>query len=480
MAHRPTQGTHSARPSSTDWAKPEHLATQSAPDTKAGGEGPLQVTQATNLAETSLAEVAAKFAVHGAGKISAELSRQLALDLVLNEIVEQVCLATGASGAAIGLRRGDAIVCRATTGLNAPELGTRLDTSSGLSGACVRSAKIQSCEDAWNDARADADLSRQLGVRSIVVYPLLRGEEFLGILEILSPLPSAFVARDLETLGALAIRTMKNAEAARELALRPAVSAPVNTGRSEQAVGGIARAEAMVARNVNSRSTLLETPVDYVVQVAPRRRVDWFTAVITVIIATIALVMAATFSVRVGWIKVSSDRHGPRRTADSASVVSTGVAARTDASATNKTTQTAAPAEPTINPTQTKPVEKKESVPTPEGTLFVYEGGKEIFRMPSPSGPNGLPESRSELISRVEPEYPAQALAQHIQGAVTLRVRVGANGSVQEIKVASGDPLLAGAAVAAVRQWRFRPYLVNGLPREAETEITLKFTLPAN
>jgi TonB family protein len=484
MPHRPTQGTDSAKPSGPDRAKPENLASQFAPYMGPDAEPPLEVPKTTDLAE-----VAAKFAVHGAGKISAELSGELALDLVLNEIVEQVCLATGASGAAIALRRGDAIVCRATAGTHAPELGTRLDTGSGLSGACVRSGKIQSCEDAWNDDRANADLSRQLGVRSIVVYPLLRAEEFLGILEILSPLPSAFGARDLQMLEVLASRTVKNADAAREISLHPAVPAPLDSGGREEAVNGGNRDEPMIqgespsatpAEIVSARSALLKTPVDYVVQSRSRGRLDWFTAVITVIIVAIALVMAAAFSTRVGWIKVSGHRNGHRRAPESASVVSTAVAARTDASATNKATQTTAPVDTKISPTQTKPVEKRESVPTPEGTLFVYEDGKEIFRMPSPSGHNGLPESKSELISRVEPEYPAQARAQHIQGTVTLRVRVATDGSVKEIKVASGDPLLAGAAVAAVRQWRFRPYILNGLPREAETEVTLRFTLPAN
>src|SRR5271155_703028 len=76
----------------------------------------------------SLAELATALSAHGGGSLSADL----ALDLVLNEIVEHARLATGATAAAIALVRGDEIVCRATTGANAPDLGVKLDVHSGL------------------------------------------------------------------------------------------------------------------------------------------------------------------------------------------------------------------------------------------------------------------------------------------------------------------------------------------------------------
>ena len=64
----------------------------------------------------------------------ADVSGELALDIVLNEIVEQACLATGATGAAIALAHGEEMICRASTGGSAPELGTRLNMNSGLAG----------------------------------------------------------------------------------------------------------------------------------------------------------------------------------------------------------------------------------------------------------------------------------------------------------------------------------------------------------
>src|SRR6266481_8592552 len=82
--------------------------------------------------ESDLGELAALFAAHSGGAFSAEVSADLALEIVLNEIVEQACLATGATGAAIILERDGEMVCRASTGSTAPELGLRLDTASGL------------------------------------------------------------------------------------------------------------------------------------------------------------------------------------------------------------------------------------------------------------------------------------------------------------------------------------------------------------
>src|ERR1700756_368079 len=93
-------------------------------------------------------------------------SEDLALDLVLNQIVEQACLATGATGAAIALTRDGVMVGRATTGRNAPDLGIRLDNA-GFSSECLRMGALQRCDDAETDPRVDPVTCRMLGIRSI-------------------------------------------------------------------------------------------------------------------------------------------------------------------------------------------------------------------------------------------------------------------------------------------------------------------------
>jgi protein TonB len=81
------------------------------------------------------------------------------------------------------------------------------------------------------------------------------------------------------------------------------------------------------------------------------------------------------------------------------------------------------------------------------------------------------------LIRRVTPTYPKMAIITHQQGAVVLQAEIGRDGTIQNLRVISGPPLLVGAAIDAVRQWRYRPYLLNNEPVEVETQITVNFIL---
>jgi periplasmic protein TonB len=88
---------------------------------------------------------------------------------------------------------------------------------------------------------------------------------------------------------------------------------------------------------------------------------------------------------------------------------------------------------------------------------------------------NGVMEAA--LINKVQPIYPAPARAIHLSGEVLLHAVIGADGSVRQLQVISGNPILAQAALAAVRQWRYRPTLLSGQPVEVDTTITVKFVL---
>ncbi len=132
----------------------------------------------------------------------------LARDLALNDIVEEACAATGATGAAVALVRGDEFICRASTGTTAPELGARLDTRYGLSAICIQTREPQRCDDSEIDPRVNASACRQLGIRSVLILPLLYGDYLIGIFEVFSPQPLAFGDRDIETLYGLAQRIL--------------------------------------------------------------------------------------------------------------------------------------------------------------------------------------------------------------------------------------------------------------------------------
>jgi protein TonB len=79
------------------------------------------------------------------------------------------------------------------------------------------------------------------------------------------------------------------------------------------------------------------------------------------------------------------------------------------------------------------------------------------------------------LIKRVQPKYPPAALAVRAQGAVQIEATITKEGNVVSPKVLSGDPVLARAAVDAVKQWRYKPYYLDGEPVEIQTQITINF-----
>ncbi len=81
------------------------------------------------------------------------------------------------------------------------------------------------------------------------------------------------------------------------------------------------------------------------------------------------------------------------------------------------------------------------------------------------------------VIHRVQPTYPPLARTARVQGAVQLAAVIGKDGAVQNLHVLSGHPLLTQAALDAVKQWRYKPYILNGEPVEVDTQITVNFTL---
>lgn len=83
-------------------------------------------------------------------------------------------------------------------------------------------------------------------------------------------------------------------------------------------------------------------------------------------------------------------------------------------------------------------------------------------------------------IATVDPKYPKEAKKQKRQGQVVLRVRIGADGTVKDLSVISGDADFAAAATQGVKKWRFQPYLVDGKPTQAEQSVTVNFTLPSD
>ena len=502
--------------------------------------------------ESDLGELAALFAAHGGAALSAEVSAELALEIVLNEIVEQACLATGATGAAILLVKDGEMVCRASSGVNAPELGVPLSSESGLTAECIKTRQVQRCDDAQADPRADAEASRSLGVRSVMILPLLRNGELVGVLEVFSPRPGAFGDRDEHTLEALAHRILKNLERASEpLSLAssavsagavdveaaqnpPATSvlpmpAKVEDWHADSAIG-LTEAEDVPPEIVNEEIEE-HVPAEIAGQSA-RGGFDFVTFVLAAAVVACAMLLGTLVGVRLGWRRAAGVHGQGTKSASSAGLNTQnsaqnippqkGITRTGDEPGTNANSgsgsagarnakSTASEKKNAAGSTSTSAASSKESFP-PAGSLLVYENGKEVFRMPpavegegtkaAPTNGSGgqgatpgqvqrasaleperivelAPEvAEGSLLHRVEPEYPEEARQQGIQGAVVLEVRIGRDGAIQDVKLVSGQPLLADAAIAAVKQWRFKPRMVKGYPVEMQTRVTLNFRMP--
>jgi protein TonB len=83
----------------------------------------------------------------------------------------------------------------------------------------------------------------------------------------------------------------------------------------------------------------------------------------------------------------------------------------------------------------------------------------------------------ANLIRDVAPQYPPEAGRARIEGTVVLLAVIGTDGSVKDVRVENGLPILAQAAIDAVKQWRYKPYLIDGEPVEVDSRITINFTL---
>jgi putative methionine-R-sulfoxide reductase with GAF domain len=315
--------------------------------------------QSESQARSDVTELADALAAQGA----VEESR-------LNQELEQACLATGASGAAIALVRGQKIVCHATTGAHAPDIGVCLDPRNGLSGSCIQTRQLQQCNDTQTDPRVDPEACRRLGVRSIVVVPLMDGDELFGVFEILSSRPNAFGQRDLDSLQALTVRIVENRsqnwEATKAVPRKESgpflhkleVVVPQDKSQFSEADPGFPRRERISSRN------------------------DIRAAMLGVLVIASAVLLGTLLGWRLGWQKATLGfrasslpyrAHAPSKNRRIDQPVFAGKELQPSSAWTEECGQSAA----------TDPQAQ------PNGGLTVWQDGRVIFRLP-PSAPSPI------------------------------------------------------------------------------------------
>ncbi len=402
-------------------------------------------------------------------EISAGFPPELAFDLVLHELVVRAASTTHASAAALALSRGTEMVCRAATGLHAPDLGVPLNTHEGLSGACLRTRQPQLCADAESDPLVDAAAARRLGIRSMLIVPVCEDDAILGVLEVFASEPAAFSRQHQALLEGFASDCAHLNRSVLEFERHPPT---------------VSQLISIVPPAEPEETTVLDSaPVIPSVSSSPapsRLYERW-----TLVLGTLAILAAAGLSFIIG------SRIGLGR----APVRSAHVRAPNPGAPAPKPSTAQLP--PPSPPSGRNPASRAGSGIVSADELVVYDHGKVIFRMkPAPKNGDSVvavaentrlkgtsvwlaPEqAERRLRSRTEPTYPPAALADHRAGDVVLEVLVGEDGSVASIRTLSGDPLLATAAADAVRNWRYEPYRPNQHPTQFQTDVTLRFSLP--
>jgi TonB family protein len=444
-------------------------------------------------------------------------SSDLAIDLILHDIAERALQVTGASGAAIAIEREGALVCRAAAGSTAPDLGVKINVQSGLSGACVRERKLQWCSDTERDSRVDAEASRTLGVRSIIVVPLLVADKLVGVFEIFSSQPDAFRDRDVTALQEM-VRWVQDAVGSERRAEQPEAlfeSAAEPARQPAEPVSNyvpiIQKSVQVLAKRDQSTRILRGIAIGLAVLLCVLLVYRWGRKAPSTSLQAAAVDRGTrTASVRetvrpggmpdVGLTNVtpkpaSGRRKGPasnaalilRDNTSSAGPQSTQLRKTSPADqGTDDATQAASRPTQAVNeqdqaqtPAAIPDKELAAAGPPPlrsmPGSLAAAVSPPSI-KLPDPVVSKGVAEGR--LIHSVRQKYPVAAILRRIEGLVILHAVIAKDGALRDLKSVRGDRLLLQAAVDAVRQWRYEPYKLNGVPVDMPIDITINFNLP--
>jgi TonB family protein len=407
----------------------------------------------------------------------------------------------------------------------------------GISGECLRTGKIQRCADTENDPLVDLEVCRSLGLRSIAVLPIRGRYGISGILEVFSPRPAAFTKQHIAFLQQLAdlaerARTSQpeNASSAAKLPsvieqeqttgplpasdlARDAVVVPPHSRSRPFVVGAIGLvAVSLLALAIWLGGRGRNQAKGNATQAAPSSST---TASVNSANAGTATHLPAgahppdddqVWKANPGGESLSPSREKP------SAGVPVKLASKVDSVVGNKTRADRSPVNRSLSPgglapnvvvkyglPNSKAGSKNGSLPDPRSNLR-SDAAAPVEALPIPAGSTsssalnavlaakvllpalGVPVSQGvsggQLVHHVPPVYPAQARVQHLEGKVVLAAVILEDGTLRDVKVIEGQPLLAQSAVDAVKHWRYKPYVLDGKPVKNETTITVDFKFP--
>jgi TonB family protein len=423
-------------------------------------------------------------------------------ETIMGSIAEAARSLSGATGAAIAMPRGDGVECVGRSGEAAPELGARLNVDSGISGECLRTGRILRCDDASRDFHVDAEVCRRLGLQSIVAVPLRGKHGRVGVLEAFSIRPYAFDDGDTDMLGRLA-ELAETAWAQGSGIQVPPRPEPTNKEQYHSRVGEnasfIPASMAALARIGEALSTWSHDKL----QTELHRR--YMTIGVTVL-AILILSSLLPWRVRHKANSVAPSIQGPieqRPPAELSNDSAKGDLAPRPGSGRHVSHPHVASAVHVLKSTADRqkpgsPIQQsnnRSDMNTESASKARSEGFPQIAVSNASSTDLGSVLSTAPAIPRlgeaispgitggtlqhkVVPVYPAQARDMRLEGDVVLEAMVNEEGRVEDLKAISGNPVLAQAALDAVRKWRYSPYMLKGKSIRRETRITISFVDP--
>ena len=517
---------------------------------------------------------------------------------------------TGSSGVAIALTEGEQMICRASWGTSAPDVGARLSIEHSFTGLCVRTGEPQRCDDAQDDPRVDPEACRSLGISAIAAAPVRRGLKVVGVIAAFSDTPHAFTDKHLlilttlsevivELLDESAPGSSSAARPARKPAVIPAEPEPLaaleqaapQPGSTSAAVfesaPAVAASGAPAAPAVPATSRAVSSPpkkpvvpaskesAPHVDEVLPQKKDEplpvpvgrhsttepakaessgsssvrlvpltqpapapefapeltfssyqepaspqrrWLVIAAALVIVLMVVAAWRWYAAKIAHVAspVSAASVQPAAAAPQTPPAQETTPARPPVAETKHSPFNPAPA--TSSPAKAAPVEMPDdvtirNVPQPviatAGPLRRPSAGgaSGASQVPEPQAPQlalaspelpalvGKPSSTviaapvaraasrvvpAHLISRVSPVYPEAARRIQLTGKVVLKTTITKNGTVGNIQWVSGSELFRASAAAAVKQWRYRPAMLNGQPVESDLQVVLEFNRPGS
>jgi len=416
----------------------------------------------------------------------------LAKEPLFHAIADAARVMSGADGTAMACRQDGSIVCQARSGEMAPPLGAPLNSETGISGECIRTASTLVCDDAWSDDRVDFEVCYSLGIRSIAVVPLRGPTGVFGILEAFSSRAAAFEKDKIDSLLALA----DIAELAYERETAPKVKKPAALASAKFAPAAVDYKAAL--------NKVLETSKRH-----------WYVGA-----ALLALLLVGTI-IRLSWRHTGTEiaggataSHSQPSATTAAPEAASPASSKPDSAVSVKRVERGSDKSPLKNaadlereanraepahPTKAAPPRSEaESTDAPATSTGAPDNDSppkvEFSSSQAPSqltqlGVNSeaLPQFGAAvsqgfvapvLLQKVTPMYPQQARGQRVSGTVVLDATISPDGSVRKAVVVSGLPVLANAAVSAVREWHYKPAMLNGKRVETQERVTVVFNLP--